>query len=234
MLARGRHYPGRMRSVTLLTFNVHHCEGLDGRIDIDRVVAATREADPDVVALQELDRGLPRSVEVDQPAVLAEALGLHLDFHPSLTRRKGDYGLAVASAAPFTSEKVPLPQLGEEEPRIAIVASFDGWTLIATHLSTHSRSRKVQTAALGAIAGGIEGPVVLCGDLNQGRRSLSPLTGVGFSRGREGPPTLLRGLRRRAIDHVLARPPAAVTALRTVPSDASDHLPLVAEVTIPG
>ena len=234
MLARGRHYPGRMRSVTLLTFNVHHCEGLDGHIDIDRVVAAIREADPDVVALQELDRGLPRSAEVDQPAVLAEALDLQLDFPPSLTRRKGDYGLAVASTGPFTSDKVPLPQLGEEEPRIAVVASFDGWTLIATHLSTHSRSRRVQTAALGAIAGGIEGPVVLCGDLNQGRRSLSPLTEVGFYRGREGPPTLLRGLRRRAIDHVLARPPASVTALRTVPSEASDHLPLVAEVTIPG
>ena len=222
-----------MPDLTVLTFNVHHCEGLDGRNDVDRVVAAIREAAPDVVALQELDRGLPRRDEVDQPAALAEALGLQLDFHPSLMRSKGDYGLAVAAAAPFTSERVPLPRLGEEEPRIAIVATFDGWSLVATHLSTHARSRRVQTAALGAIVRGIDGPVVLCGDLNQGRRTLGPLADAGLSLGPEGPPTLLRGLRRRAIDHVLVRPPSKVTGLSTVPSDASDHLPLRAEVLFP-
>lgn len=222
-----------MRRLRILTFNVHHCEGLDGRLDLDRVVAAIRAASPDVVALQELDRGLPRSGEVDQPAALADALGFHLDFHPALTRTKGDYGLAVAAPGTFTSERVPLPRVGEEEPRIAVVAHLEGWTLVASHLSTHPRSRRVQTAALGAIAAGIEGPVVACGDLNQGRRTLEPLLRAGLDRGSEGPPTLLRGLRRRAIDHVLVRPPLRVERLWTVPSEASDHLPLAADVLFP-
>lgn len=222
-----------MAVLRVLTFNVHHCEGLDGKIDIDRVVAAIAAARPDVVALQELDRGLPRSGEFDQPAAIAEAVGFPFDFHASLTRRKGDYGLAVGSPRAFESSRVPLPQVGDEEPRIAIVARFDGWTLIATHLSTHARSRRVQTPALGAIAAGIEGRVVVCGDLNQGQRTLGPLVSRGLVLGPSGPPTLLRGLRRRAIDHVLARPPLEVVSLHTIPSEASDHLPLLAEVAFP-
>ena len=222
-----------MAVLRVLTFNVHHCEGLDGKLDVDRVVTAIVAARPDVVALQELDRGLPRSGGVDQPAAIADALGFPFDFHASLKRRKGDYGLAVGSPRPFESARVPLPQLGDEEPRIAIVARFDAWTLIATHLSTHARSRRVQTPALGAIAAGSEGPVVVCGDLNQGRRTLGPLVSRGLALSPSGPPTLLRGLRRRAIDHVLVRPPLEVRSLRTIPSEASDHLPLLAEVAFP-
>jgi len=223
-----------MRSLTVLTFNVHHCEGLDGRIDVGRVADAIRAAAPDVVALQELDRGLPRSGGVDQPAELAEALGLRVEFHAALSRAGGEYGMAVAAAGPFTSERILLPRLGLEEPRIAVVARFEDWTLVATHLSTHTRSRRAQTAALGAIAAGLEGPLVVCGDLNQGRRTLTPLTAAGLVVGPEGPPTLLRGLRRRAIDHVLARPPLEVRRRYTVSGEASDHLPLAAEVAPAG
>jgi endonuclease/exonuclease/phosphatase family metal-dependent hydrolase len=222
-----------MPSLTVLTFNVHHCEGLDGEVDVERVVAAIRAASPDVVALQELDRGLPRSGGVDQPAAIAAALGIEMDFHASLERSQGEYGMAVGGLRPFTSERVPLPRLGEEEPRIAVIARFEHLTVVAAHLSTHVRVRRIQTAALGAIAAGIEGPLVVCGDFNQGRRTLGPLEAAGVPLGREGPPTLLRGLRRRAIDHVLARPPLEVTRLYTVPSEASDHLPLSARITGP-
>ncbi len=60
----------------LVTWNVLHGRSPDdGRVDLDRFAAAVRALDPDVLALQEVDRGQDRSHGVDLAAVAAEALG---------------------------------------------------------------------------------------------------------------------------------------------------------------
>lgn len=58
-----------------MTFNLHHGVGIDGRLDLDRVVALVEATGADVVALQEVDSRLgPRSAFVDQPLWLARRL----------------------------------------------------------------------------------------------------------------------------------------------------------------
>ena len=60
----------------LATFNILHGRSpADGRVDLDRLVAAVRELDPDVLALQEVDRDQPRSELADLTAVAAQAMG---------------------------------------------------------------------------------------------------------------------------------------------------------------
>ncbi|MGK0353208.1 MAG: endonuclease/exonuclease/phosphatase family metal-dependent hydrolase, partial [Planctomycetota bacterium] len=59
-----------------MTWNIHHARGLDGEVDIDRIAAEIRAAAPDLVALQEVDRGVRRTGGLDIPAALAERTGM--------------------------------------------------------------------------------------------------------------------------------------------------------------
>ena len=60
----------------LATFNILHGQSLtDGLVDVDRFAAAVRTLDADVLALQEVDRGQPRSHGADLAEVAAAAMG---------------------------------------------------------------------------------------------------------------------------------------------------------------
>ena len=60
----------------LATFNVLHGRStVDGRVDVDRFAAAVAALDADVLALQEVDLGQPRSGRVDLTQIAADAMG---------------------------------------------------------------------------------------------------------------------------------------------------------------
>lgn len=62
--------------VRLATFNLLHGRSLhDGRVDAGRVAAAVAALDADIIGLQEVDRGQPRSGHLDLTVVAADALG---------------------------------------------------------------------------------------------------------------------------------------------------------------
>jgi endonuclease/exonuclease/phosphatase family metal-dependent hydrolase len=102
---------------------------------------------------------------------------------------------------------------------------------VATHLSRRPRARAAETAHLSAIAVDAPWPAVVTGDLNQGHGDLRPLRELGFRHDARRPtfPSLLPV---RQIDYVLAGPCARVQRSWTLWSLASDHLPLVADVTL--
>lgn len=67
---------GHGRGVRVATFNLLHGRSpTDGRVVVDRLAQAVRALDADVLALQEVDRGLERSHHSDLTAVAAEAMG---------------------------------------------------------------------------------------------------------------------------------------------------------------
>jgi endonuclease/exonuclease/phosphatase family metal-dependent hydrolase len=220
------------RELTVATFNVRHGLGLDGRVDLARTAEVIRSTGAEVVALQELDRGLDRSGGTDQAAELATLTGLALSFWPTLEIPPGAYGIGLASSRPLESRFVPLPQVGSEEPRGAIVASLDGVSIVATHLSTDRWARRRQVRALAALAASLDPPVVVAGDLNSSRWGLGPLARQGFRGGRIGP-TVATGPFPRQVDHVLGGPGVIVGRTRSLPGDASDHIPVVAELAFP-
>ncbi|HEY0117947.1 MAG TPA: endonuclease/exonuclease/phosphatase family protein [Cellulomonas sp.] len=60
----------------LATFNILHGRSLvDGRVDVARFAEAVRGIDADVLALQEVDRDQPRSLQADLTTVAARAAG---------------------------------------------------------------------------------------------------------------------------------------------------------------
>ncbi|HEX2196677.1 MAG TPA: endonuclease/exonuclease/phosphatase family protein [Actinomycetota bacterium] len=214
------------------TFNVHHCEGRDGVLDVRRVADVVRATEADVVALQELDMGMERTGFTNQPGEIAAATGLTVEFHPVLEFGDGRYGNALAAKARLDSQKVPLPSVAREEPRAAVVGRYQGISFVGTHLSRSRRARAEQIRALAALAERLDPPVVLMGDLNERFGGLTPLLAAGFTAVR------LPFWRRlwlwlrpsRAIDHILAGPGLRIELLQTIKTNASDHPVLVAEV----
>ncbi|WP_375424004.1 endonuclease/exonuclease/phosphatase family protein [uncultured Friedmanniella sp.] len=113
----------------LATFNILHGRSLhDGTVDPDRLAEAVRRLDPDVLALQEVDRDQPRSHLADLTAVAAEAMGaLSYRFAAALVGTPGRawtaageddlpgeaaYGIALLSRYPVTSWRVAqLPRI---------------------------------------------------------------------------------------------------------------------------
>jgi endonuclease/exonuclease/phosphatase family metal-dependent hydrolase len=215
------------------TFNIHHGLGSDGRLDLDRTIAVIRRIDPQLIALQELDRGLGRSGRIDQPAAIAEATGLHVRFCPTVTRRDGgEYGIALAATEPLAVEFQGLPRHRDEEPRGAITARWREAFVVATHLSTFRAARRAQVRALAAAIGETTGPALLLGDLNDRGPGLRPLRGAGLSLspGRRIPRLLW--WRLQPIDRIVGKG-VSVLSSGTLDTNASDHAPVFAEVELP-
>ena len=64
-----------MSTVRLVTFNIHHGVGDDGRHDLPRLARVLADVHPDVVCLQEVDRHYgERSEFADQALLLSRAL----------------------------------------------------------------------------------------------------------------------------------------------------------------
>jgi endonuclease/exonuclease/phosphatase family metal-dependent hydrolase len=221
-----------VRVMRVATFNLHHCEGRDGVIDLERIARVIVKTEASLVALQELDQGMARSGGVDQPKVLQDLTGMTVSFFPTLRRGKGLFGVGLAAAEPVQAQLQELPREPHDEPRGVIVARWNDICVLATHLSREAGPRLGQTRALALTAAAETGPTLVMGDLNQTLPTLKPLLDAGFSCPAKPEPTFGRLWRKRQIDFVLARGGLRVARWWALKSDASDHLALSATVEL--
>ena len=236
----------------LMTYNIHSCMSMDGKIFPERIARVIRRCDPDVAALQEVDVGKWRTRRQDQAAVLAKTLSMSYRFFPVVEDGDGTYGLALLSRFPIVDiRRGWLPSLPEDRERerrgvLQAVVDVPGgpvWILI-THLSLYPRERRAQMAALvgsewlGAIDP--EMPVLVCGDFNAGPRSpacrllSAHLSDARNSAASSGGTFFSRNPLFR-IDHIFVSPQLKVQDV-CVPRNhevqlASDHLPVYADLT---
>ena len=47
--------------VRVLTYNIHHGEGIDGKLDLDRIAKIISSVEPDLVSVQEVDQKVERT-----------------------------------------------------------------------------------------------------------------------------------------------------------------------------
>jgi endonuclease/exonuclease/phosphatase family metal-dependent hydrolase len=247
--------------VRLLTFNVHHGVGEDGRHDLPRLARLLAGTDADVICLQEVDRHYgPRSEGVDQALLLSRALDMQLAWGPAIDEpgvggERRQYGNALLSRLPIlVSDVHRLP--GGGEPRIALrtMLELDGGTLwvTATHLTTRSpEERGEQVAALAGLHSESMAAGVLVGDFNArpDAAELDPLR-VRFTDAWELASDREDHVRRRfwqraeglthpadsphrRIDQAWVSPEVAVAAAQVLDAGgASDHLPLMVDLLV--
>ncbi len=241
-------------TLRVMTFNVHRCVGCDGALSPGRVARVIARCRPDVVALQELDVGHARTGHTDQPALLAGALKMHYHFHPAVASAEEGYGDAILSRYPLRVVRAaPLPAFArgiwpEERGALWVSIECEGRRVqvVNTHLGLSGRERLVQAAALlGPEWLGhpdCAAPRLLCGDFNAPpgagayRLLRRALPEAQASRGGALATFPSRWPLLR-LDHVFHSPDLTVREVQ-VPRTrltrmASDHLPLIAEVTLP-
>lgn len=228
---------GESPTLRVATYNIHHGEGSDGVVDLDRIAAILKGMDPDIVCLQEVDRNQPRTGRADMPALMAEKLGMAVAYGVNYRFSGGEYGVATLTRLPLLGERnTPLANPDNKEPRgcLTVTVRWEGREVEVhnTHLGLSGPERSAQvTDLLGIIRK--EVPTLLLGDLNEGPdapgvarlREVLPDTWQG---GAEAG-TLPGGKRPRRIDFILASPHFSTveSVIHDTPETrtASDHFP---------
>ena len=232
-------------SLRAMTFNIQ--SGLHG---LDRVAEVIRKASPDVVALQEVDRGTRRANGLDQAHELAKRTGLTHSAHFATTRMAGgEYGVALVSRFPIRSTRfyeLPTPRGLEPRGVAHAVLDLDGQdiSVYVTHLTNLPRRSELrfdQARFIARLVRDDPRPVLLMGDLNDAPDSpallhLKRRLADAFARKGRGPdetyplPSLLPDLR---LDYVLSSPELAARDVYVLREVASDHYPVIADFALP-
>lgn len=249
----GARHEARLR---VMTYNTHSCSGMDGRVSPRRIARIIRQQGADIVALQELDLGRSRSRGEDQATLVAQALGYHVVFCPTVKHSATDhYGHALVSRWPIKIIKVAELPGGTSggvwrEPRGALWAliEVDGVevNIVTTHFGLSSRERVAQMDALlgpdwlGPVIA--KEPVILCGDFNLMPGSApyglaaSKLRDVQAARDGHRPRSTFSSTQPFVrIDHIFVSTHFETSRAFVPRNDltrvASDHLPLLADLS---
>ena len=90
----------------VLTYNIHRAIGLDRRFKPERIEQIIGDHSPDIVMLQEVDEGVPRSRELAMAKEIATNLGYpYFAMGHNVSLRKGYYGNATLSRYPIVRER---------------------------------------------------------------------------------------------------------------------------------
>jgi endonuclease/exonuclease/phosphatase family metal-dependent hydrolase len=241
--------PAGKLELGIVSFNLRNGgRRFDGVYDHALQHHVIRDLQPDLVALQEVDRKTRRVQGLDVPADFARALGMQFAFGAAMPFAGGEYGTAAMSRHPIAgSGTIALPVKGGE-PRAATmitvtVAPKVEVSLVSVHFDSGENDAARQGNARGLIAAlkEITSPVILAGDFNDGPDStaLDLLKAAGFRRcvpaGEAG--SYPADQPRVVIDHVLLRDGTLArledAGTRVVPNaEASDHRPMQSRVRI--
>ena len=232
--------PTRFR---VMSYNIHHGVGPDERLDLERIAALIKTQRVDIVALQEVDRGVARSGKRDLIAELAKLTGMKFYFEKNIDYQGGQYGNAVLSRFPILSgTNTHYQMLREREQRglLHVVVDVGGRKLLFmnTHLDYRrdDAERLMNIKQMKETIGKYPGlPVIFCGDFNDvpGSRTYERLsefmTDTWKKAGKGNGFTFSSGLPGKRIDYIWCSGAVTPASAAVPESNASDHLPVVVE-----
>jgi endonuclease/exonuclease/phosphatase family metal-dependent hydrolase len=231
----------------VMTYNIHVGVGMDKKLDLQRIAEVINRQHPDLVGLQEVDRGVQRTQRIDEIAEIAKLTRMEYAFAFNLAYQGGQYGVAILSRLPIRATDHRLfKNLREAERRGFILAevSFHGRILnfVTTHLDYQfDDGRLFEVQQLLEALRETKDPLIIVGDFNDiptGRSYQlmrehfgdawmdSGDASPGFSYPADKP--------AKRIDYILFRSSDGIGAKRawTVSTLASDHIPVVADLEV--
>lgn len=237
----------------LITYNIHKgIGGVDRRYRPERIIETLQHYRPDLLLLQEVDEGVPRSRHHRQVDLLGDALELpHRAFQANVRLRTGAYGNAILSRFPLTDVEHLDLTIPLKKRRRALVAhcrihGHDGHShtllIVNSHLGLAGFERNIQIRRIleSEVLRRVhhQTGVIIAGDMNdvwhgQGRRLFVP---AGFHAAHGPIRTFPAAMPLRALDRIYFRGSlrlhGAHASHTAVARRASDHLPLIAEFEI--
>jgi endonuclease/exonuclease/phosphatase family metal-dependent hydrolase len=225
----------------VLTYNIHHGEGVDAKVDLARIANVIKSAAPHVAAVQEVDQGAARTGGVDQPAELARLTGMKRIFARNIDFDGGGYGTLILTALPVKGvEQHRLRSHYDGEQRgvqvVELGAGDDTIVLFATHLDyrPNDAERLESVNKIRSLAESYgDKPMLLVGDLNaEPKSAVMEQFAVDWRRPNAEPlATYPSESPAKQIDYILVRPAVRWQAIEVSVVDeavASDHRPLLA------
>ena len=235
------------KTLRVMTYNIHVGVGMDKKLDLQRIADVINRERPDLVGLQEVDRGVRRTEGRDEIVELAKMTQMEFAFAPNLDYQGGKYGVAILSRWPIKNTVHRMFENKRESERrgmLHIEIEVDKKTVnfVTTHLDYQFEDgRLFETEQLMKFLDGAKGPLIVVADLNDVPEGsayklmrtkfddawmTSRAKGDGFSYPADKP------LKR--IDHIFYKTNERVRAKKAwvVATLASDHIPVVAELEI--
>lgn len=242
MRGRGLLSVPAVHRISVGSYNIHSCVGLDRRRSPERIGRVLAELRCDIYALQEVHNDATRD-GARQLDYLAERLGMIAVPGLRIVRHRAEYGNAILTRFPVVRVARHDLSLPRFEPRGALDVELDAGDgrlrVIATHLGLSRKERRVQWQRLleAVRTAPPEQPVVLVGDMNEwyprsvmlrdAHRILGePLAPAEF-------PSFAPFL---SLTRIWVRPVSAIVSIdvlkRGAARIASDHLPVKAVVDV--
>lgn len=230
-------------TIRVLAYNIHHAEGMDSVVDLRRLARLIADAEPDLVAVQEVDSVVDRTGDVDQAAELGRLTGLEPRFGSFMPYQGGSYGMAVLSRLPVVrSDNLRLPDGAEPRTALAVTVRLprSGVPLrfVGIHFYRTAEERLAQAVSLEEQLGAEAVPTVLAGDFNSrpGSEVMGHLA-AGWTVVEKGEDsfTFPSYAPDHEIDYVLMRPSGSFEILQQRVLEepvASDHRPILVDLVV--
>ena len=235
------------RTLRVMTYNIHVGVGMDKKLDLQRIADVINTARPDLVGLQEVDRGVKRTEGKDEIVELAAMTRMEYAFAPNLDYQGGKYGVAILSRLPIKQTEHRMFENKREAERrgmLRIEIEVDGKKLnfVTTHLDYQFEDgRLFETEQMLKFLEVVKGPTIVVADLNDIPTGsayklmrtkfddawvTSGAKGEGFSYPADKPV--------KRIDHIFYGTGQRIRARKSwvIETLASDHIPVMAELEI--
>lgn len=177
--------------ITVLTYNIHKAIGNDRKFDPERIARVCEAEKADIIALQEVDNGVPRSRRLNLAEVLGGMLGYHRRLGSNVKLKVGSYGNATLSRWPFAHGQNLDLTWGIKKRRgclSEVIATPCGELVVMNfHLGLSRIERHFQLKKILAsdfLQSHRNHPIVMLGDSNERTRYLDLfLSSAGFENG---------------------------------------------------
>lgn len=235
------------RTLRVMTYNIHVGVGMDKKLDLQRIAGVINAARPDLVGLQEVDRGVKRTEGKDEIAELAALTRMEYAFAPNLDYQGGKYGVAILSRFSIKSTEHRMFENKREAERrgmLRVEVEVERKTLnfVTTHLDYQLEDgRLFETEQMLKFLEGLKGPLIVVADLNDEPAGsayklmrtrfddawvTSGAKTEGFSYPADKPVKRIDHIFYSTGDRMRARKSWVIETL------ASDHVPVMAEIEI--
>jgi endonuclease/exonuclease/phosphatase family metal-dependent hydrolase len=232
----------------VVSYNIHHGAGVDKKLDLERIAKLIAEQEPDLVALQEVDKNCKRSGNQDLAAELGRLTGMGLAFGKFMDFQGGEYGLAILSRLPILDTvRYQLPEGSEPRCSLEVKVEVEGLSEPLSFVCIHNdwKDDGIRVAQVEALLDGLKShrnPIMLAGDFNGERSdaSMELLREDGWEILEKNDGTLSKtfpsGEPRVEIDYFVIKGFPEVKVDHTVGKEkvASDHRPIHAVLEIVG
>lgn len=230
-------------TLKVMTYNV----AAGREASLEELAGYIRSVQPDLVALQELDRmtGRNGNEQKDFATTLGHLTGMFPLFGKTLDFMGGHYGIGILSRFPYVNIlKTILPKISAEEETRALLAAEielstgDTILFVCTHIDFSTpETRMLQLGTVTYLLDGAPYPVLLGGDFNSlpdspeiltRMAAWQPLSGPEYTHPSQGPETRIR------IDYLYGYPAARWKLVSSQVDDVqlSDHRPVVSTVEL--